>query len=144
MPKKNSTFMVVLNWVLDNVIYGCIPLMCACTFKVVGNANIDLLKLTPDCLLIGFAISISAKSYVEEFDEAIISRELKRILGAVPFMTCIVCCLLYSGLFGEFSAFPQLGESDSLWLIIRGLGIAILINIGVIYYLQSRHDKKTG
>lgn len=139
--KKDSTFDVVLNWVLYNVVYACIPLMCACIFKYLGRASIDLLKLTPDCLLVGFAISISVKAYIEGCDETEISKKKKSNFEGIPFITCAICCLLYAGLFGEFSAFDKLGEAQNLWIVIGGLVLAILINIGVVWHLQSIHDK---
>lgn len=144
LTKKDSTYAVVLNWVLYNAVYGCIPLMCACIFKYLGGASIDLLKLTPDCLLVGFAISISAKAYIEECNEKEISQKKKSNWGSIPFITCTICCILYSGLFGEFSAFDKLGEAGSLRFVIAGLVFAILINIGVIWHLQAIHDKNEG
>lgn len=140
--KKGFGFMVILNWVIDNVVYGCIPLACACIFKFLGGANIDLLKLTPDCLLVGFAISISTKSYIEEFDAPSVYKNLRRILGAIPFLTCIICCLLYAGLFGEFSAFNNLGEADGLKFVLYGLGVAIALNIADVYFIQTFSRKR--
>lgn len=142
--KKDSACAVVLNWVLNNVVYGCIPLASACIFKCLGGASIDLLKLTPDCLLVGFAISISAKAYIEERNEAEVSQKKKSNWGSIPFITCAICCILYAGLFGEFSAFDKLGEAESLKFVIVGLAFAILINIGVIWHLQAIHDKNEG
>lgn len=134
--KKDSILGATLNWTIDNVVYGCIPLACVCIFKFLGGANIEILKITPDCLLVGFAISISAKSYIEEFDESSISKNLRRIFGAIPFLTCIISCLLYGGLFGEYSVFNSLGEVDKLRFVLYGLGIAILLNIAVILLIQ--------
>lgn len=139
--KTDSIFIRTLNWTIDNVFYGCIPLICTCIFKFLGGVNIDILKITPDCLLVGFAISISAKSYIEEFDESSISKSLRRSFGSIPFLTCIISCILYIGLFGEYSVFNNLGEVDRLGYVLSGLVVAILLNIAAIYLIQKICDK---
>lgn len=147
MPKQqdstgtDSVFMIILSWVIDNVVYGCIPLICACIFRFLGKANIDLLKITPDCLLVGFAISISAKSYIEEFDESAIPQKNRRVLGSIPFITCIICCILYAGLFGEFSVFNSKGDAERLKIVLYGLAFAIVMNIGDLYCLHKIREK---
>lgn len=141
--KKDSTFDVVLNWVLCNVVYACIPLICACIFKFLGHASIDLLKLTPDCLLVGYAISISAKAYIEGYDETDISKKKRSNFEIITYIICAICCFLYTGLFGEFSAFEEIGDTKRLWFVIGGLILAIVGYIAIICYLESIHKKNS-
>lgn len=138
---RDTTCDVVLNWVIYNVVYSCIPLLAACIFRWVGHANIDLFKLTPDCLLVGFAISISSRAFIEERDGIEISQKKKSNWGSIPFITCTLCCLLYAGLFGEYSAFSALQETETLFVVIIGVAVAVFVNILAIWHLQAIHDK---
>lgn len=144
VTKKDSTFDVVLNWVLCNVFYACIPLICACIFKFLGRASIDLLKLTPDCLLVGYAISISAKACIDGYDESDISKKKRNNFEVFTYITCAICCILYAGLFGEFSAFETIEDTTRLWFVIVGLVFVILVYIGIIWHLESIHNKNKG
>jgi hypothetical protein len=88
----------IFRWVGFGVLAAYLPLLCIYFYCWIVGYSIDNIKYLSDFLLVTFAVSAAALSYVLDGDKSV-HKFIRGILGAITIVSMVYCLIAYVAIF---------------------------------------------